>query len=38
MRARLVVALVAVWLGQSAWNRYAGQVFDVPVREAVAHG
>jgi hypothetical protein len=29
-----LLLLVAVWLGQSAWNRYAGQVFDVPVREA----
>jgi hypothetical protein len=32
---RLGLLLVAVvWLGQSAWKRYAGQVFDVPVPEA----
>jgi len=36
---RLVWALglllvAVVWLGQSAWKRYAGQVFDVPVGEA----
>ena len=32
---RLGLLLVAVvWLGQSVWKRYAGQVFDVPLREA----
>jgi hypothetical protein len=32
---RFGLLLVAVvWLGQSVWQRYAGQVFDVPLREA----
>ena len=32
---RLGLLLMAVvWLGQSVWKRYAGQVFDVPVGEA----
>jgi hypothetical protein len=31
-----LLLVAVVWLGQSAWKRYAGQVFDVPVGEA--HG
>ena len=29
-----LLLVVVAWLGQSAWHRYAGQVFDVPVRDA----
>jgi hypothetical protein len=29
-----LLLVVVVWLGQSVWQRYAGQVFDVPVGEA----
>ena len=29
-----LLLVAVVWLGQSAWTRYAGQVFDVPVGEA----
>ena len=29
-----LLLVAVVWLGQSVWTRYAGQVFDVPVGEA----
>jgi hypothetical protein len=29
-----LLLVAVVWLGQSAWKRYEGQVFDVPVGEA----